>query len=459
MRKVISVSILDSKNKNDFLDNLVNIKNKVIQKMENSSFDIIVHIDIMDGKFVKNTGVDIEYIKEVKKRGLYCDVHLMVERPIEDTYIDMALEYGADNITIHREIKDFERVLKYLNTKQVNVGVSIKPNTSVKSVLEFIDSFNMLLLMSVEPGYGGQGYIQSTSQKLVNFREMLKDKKIQVDGGVNSKVLANIVSDYDVFVIGSYLSKSTSVSELENKLYILNIIENIEKIPKDANVEFNSTILNINKNGYGKDDKLIGIKVPNIRKLTINSYKFVNESILEYFITSNMHEYKQFAVFCVSNIVKKSKDIFEIKMWYDFIKRYIEYINNWDLTDEVGPNVIAIYFSLLNYNMIKKELDYFLNSKSIWSKRIGIVSMLRFARANDTKIVTYVCDKVIYEEYHLYQKATGWVLRELYKVNESFVVNYLKEKNKKRKLPNIMLNYACEKMTKQQKEYIKENFT
>ena len=135
----------------------------------------------------------------------------------------------------------------------------------------------------------------------------------------------------------------------------------------------------------------------------------------------------------------------------EYIEKNMRYINNWDLTDEVAPNITAKYFNTLNVSKLKEKLNEYLNDENIWKKRIGIVSMLPYAKEGNDKIVLWVVDKVIYDEYHLFQKASGWVLRELYKTKKEVVIKYLKEKNNKKKVPSILLSYACEKMSKEEK--------
>ena len=97
----------------------------------------------------------------------------------------------------------------------------------------------------------------------------------------------------------------------------------------------------------------------------------------------------------------------------------------------------------------------YLNNKNFWVKRIGIVSQLNFVRSGLLELPLQVCNYVLYDEFHLYQKATGWVLRELYKKEPKVIVEYLCDKNHEKKLPSILLSYACEKMTKSEKDRIR----
>lgn len=468
MNKNIAISILDSKNKSDFIDVISKVSKKInnIKLSSIDFFDVIIHYDVMDNKFVKNIGVDIEDIKIAKKHNLYADVHLMVKYPLEDKYIKKALDYGANSITIHYEIDNFEETLKYLYDKKqdlknkdfdLTIGVSIKPNTDVGVLKAYEKYFDKILLMSVEPGLGGQKYIEYTNEKIKFAQKIYKEKIIQVDGGINYKNLEKIYrTKIDSMVIGSDISKISSREDsIFNRLFLYNLIKLNEDLPKDSNVEFDRKLLSLSKS----NDVLLGIKVPKTRKLSNKVYKYTNFDILNYFISSSYHEYRRFAIFCISNYCKKyllSKDINSLEEAVNFINKNIKYIDNWDLTDEVGPNIIGKYYLCLDDEKIKKHVMFYLNSDIVWIKRIGIVSMLPLSRKKREDIVLFVLDKVLYENYHLYQKATGWVLRELYKKDNEVVYNFLLKNNKIKKLPSIMLSYAMEKMTLKQKEEIRK---
>ena len=109
MKDNIAVSILDAKDIKDFINNLKKIDNNINElKLKTKTLDNIIHFDVMDNKFVPNTGIDLKYIKDAKKLGFYADIHLMVSDPINDGYIEKAIKYGADSITIHYEIENFE---------------------------------------------------------------------------------------------------------------------------------------------------------------------------------------------------------------------------------------------------------------------------------------------------------------------------------------------------------------
>lgn len=478
MEKNISISILNSENIPKFFEDLKSIKEKMDSiKIKDSLFRVNIHFDVMDGKFVKNLGIDLKYIKMAKDMGFYADTHLMVSEPIIDKYVENAILYGTDELTIHYEIENFEETLNYLNKrkdkllkekgKKLILGIAINPNTNVGKLVKYKNEFDKLLVMTVEAGYGGQKYIEDMNEKIKEARKLFPSHIIQIDGGVNMKTLEYPLRiGVDSFVMGTYLV-SLEKEKLYNKLISLSIKKDIEELPKDINMEFEKTILQIVPGGYAQGDEMVGINVPNIRKLSNKWYKYINFDILDDYISSNYHEYRRFAIFCLSNKVKEciknidkniniEENINIISNINSYVEKNIEFVNNWDLTDEVAPNITARYLECLKSDKARKEkLNEYLNSTNTWKKRIGIVSMLIFAKNGNDKLVLWLIDKVLYEEYHLFQKASGWVLRELYKVKPEVVVNYLKDNNKIKKIPNILVSYACEKMTKEEKNVVR----
>ena len=478
--KNISISFLDVKKENIPL--FFNECKTVIEKLKESAlkskqtlkkelfskFNYIIHFDVMDNKFVPNSGVDIEYLKTAKNLGLYTDTHLMVENPIGDKYVEKAISYGTDEITIHYEIENFESVIKYLNERKeylkINenrnlvIGVALKPNTNIEEILKYKGRFSKVLLMSVEPGFGGQKYIDETNERIKKLKKLLPNVIIEVDGGVNFKTIRKpLLCGADSFVIGSYITKSNI--NLYDIFLRLNSLYMIEEIPKDSNVEFDKKLLQIVKGGYGEGDNLIGITVPNLRKLVNGIYNEINLISIKEFISSNIHEYRRFACFCLSNKMKKEndslRDMDKMKHFIDFLNENIEYINNWDLTDDIGPNVLGIYISNLKLEEAKEKINYYISSSNIWQRRIGVVSCLVYARRGYKQLPLYICKKVLYDENLLINKAVGWVLRELYKKCPYEVLEFLKENNNKKRLPRFVISYACEKMSANEKNEFK----
>ena len=274
MKDNIAVSILDAKDIKDFLNNLKNIYNNINElNVKAKTMDSIIHFDIMDNKFVPNTGIDLKYIKDAKKLDFYADVHLMVSNPINDGYIEKAIKYGADSITIHYEIDNFDETLKYLlkrkkeikqkENKEISIGVALKPKTKNNVLKKFISKIDKVLLMSVEPGFGGQGYIKEINDKIIFFRNENKKIVLQVDGGVNADIFSELIRrEVNSFVIGSYFTLSSTYNELYDKFLLLNSMYTIEKTPRRANLKLDTTTLQVVPGGYGENDILLGINVP-----------------------------------------------------------------------------------------------------------------------------------------------------------------------------------------------------
>ena len=174
----------------------------------NSKYQI--HFDVMDGKFVEKKTYGALMLKEVSQiTSLFKDVHLMVENP--KNVIDEYIEQNPEQITVHYEACDQSEILKIiekLRQKNIRVGLSIKPETSIEVLNKFLDKIDLVLVMSVNPGRGGQKFIKKTFKRVKKL-SALKEKynfKISVDGGVNPKNSKKLKkAGCDVIVIGSYL--------------------------------------------------------------------------------------------------------------------------------------------------------------------------------------------------------------------------------------------------------------
>jgi ribulose-phosphate 3-epimerase len=173
-----------------------------------------LHYDIMDGHFVPNLTFGPDFVSALSPVGLFNDVHLMIDDPLK--YAKKFISCGADMITFHFEAVDDaiqaqEEIRKMSN--DVKVGLSIKPRTPLKDILPFVNYFDMVLIMSVEPGFSGQEYIPSSTQKIASLRKYidLKGLKtlIEVDGGVNQLTIKDVLNaGADVIVTGNYFFKS-----------------------------------------------------------------------------------------------------------------------------------------------------------------------------------------------------------------------------------------------------------
>ena len=183
---------------------------KEIEKIENSGSKY-VHIDVMDGVFVPNISFGMPIISAVKKAtDLVLDVHAMIVDP--DKYIDDFFKCGADILTFHIEALPKDRILKAIDKIHrlgKKVGLSIKPATPASEVIPYVDLVEMVLVMTVEPGFGGQSFMYETMDKVKEIREYSSEIDIQVDGGINNDTI-KIAKEAgaNIFVIGTGFFKN-----------------------------------------------------------------------------------------------------------------------------------------------------------------------------------------------------------------------------------------------------------
>lgn len=180
-----------------------------------------LHFDVMDGKFVPNTSFDDKKLKKLAhKTKMVKDVHLMIENPSD--YIKKYAAAGADIITVHYEAFDDEEhlinCLKLIRSLSCKAGVSIKPNTKADVLNKLFPYLDLVLVMSVEPGFGGQKFIDSSLIKIVKLRQKIVesryDIKIEVDGGINSSNAVDIIgAGADIIVAGSAIFKNNELEE------------------------------------------------------------------------------------------------------------------------------------------------------------------------------------------------------------------------------------------------------
>ena len=154
----------------------------------------LIHVDIMDGKFVPPTTFSPAEIKSIRTR-LPKDVHLMVDYPLADKHIDRFIAAGASIITIHQECKDdLLECIKYIKLKGAMPSLAIRPKTPLETILLYLRKVDMVLIMSVEPGYAGQAFMPAVLQKVRELRDIRKDMDIEIDGGITTQTIKDAVS-------------------------------------------------------------------------------------------------------------------------------------------------------------------------------------------------------------------------------------------------------------------------
>lgn len=227
---MILLSVLDMDINDMFIQSIYNAEEAGIKEF---------HIDVMDGKFVKNNNLDnmyekfkiIDNISILKK-----EVHLMTYDLKER--ID---EYALNNvsvITIHKdaiENNSLEEIIKYIKSYDIQVGIAIKPNENIEDIFPYLKDLSKVTIMSVEPGKGGQTFIEETYEKITKLKEEIKRQNlytlIQVDGGINDTNIKKVYeSGADSVVIGSYLTKD--VKDIDK---IISKVENLKKLESISN--------------------------------------------------------------------------------------------------------------------------------------------------------------------------------------------------------------------------------
>ena len=168
----------------------------------------VIHMDVMDGHFVPNITIGPAVVRSVRTcTDLSLDVHLMIEHPLD--YVDAFAKAGANNITFHIEAADDAgAVIKKIKSHKINAGLSVKPGTSISAIEEYIEDIDLLLIMSVEPGFGGQSFIKNSLDKLKQAQSLVQSKHlavdIEVDGGVNMDNIKEIsLAGAEIIVAGS----------------------------------------------------------------------------------------------------------------------------------------------------------------------------------------------------------------------------------------------------------------
>ena len=181
-----------------------------------------VHCDIMDGHFVPNISYGIPVVKAVRPATKkVVDCHLMIEHP--ELYVGAFADAGADMITVHQEAcVHLDRQVAQIHDLGCKAGVALNPATPVETLVDILHAVDMVLIMSVNPGFGGQKFIPRALDKVRRLRALAPDLLIQVDGGVNAETGAQLVAaGAEVLVAGSYVFGAAEPKEAIHSLYVL----------------------------------------------------------------------------------------------------------------------------------------------------------------------------------------------------------------------------------------------
>lgn len=213
MRTIVAPSVLSA----NFLD----LRNDI--EMLNNSEAEWIHYDVMDGVFVPNISFGLPILEQISTiTSKFIDVHLMIANP--DPYILSFKNAGASNITVHYETcPHLNRTVHFIQEQGMKAGVCLNPHTPVSVLEEIIGSVDMVLLMSVNPGFGGQAFIESTYEKVRKLRKLIDSQnletRIEIDGGVNFETGKKLIeAGADVLVSGSFVFKSDNPIETISKL-------------------------------------------------------------------------------------------------------------------------------------------------------------------------------------------------------------------------------------------------
>lgn len=213
MKNYVSASVLSA--------DLLNIESE-IRRLERNGIDML-HFDVMDGIFVNNITYGLPMLEAVRKAtDMTIDVHLMIQDPIR--YTERFAKCGADIISFHLESdSDASKTIQSIKNNGAKASIALKPGTSAEKVYDYLPELDMVLVMTVEPGFGGQSFISGTVEKIRDIRrridELGLDTDVQVDGGINAETSGIVKkAGANVLVSGSYLFRADDMKQAAIRL-------------------------------------------------------------------------------------------------------------------------------------------------------------------------------------------------------------------------------------------------
>lgn len=197
--------------------------NKEIKEIEKAEINML-HIDVMDGCFVPNISFGFPILNAMKRvTSIPLDIHLMIEKP--EMYVERFLAYEPEYLTFHIETAtNIQKVINVIKKTSTKVGIATKPSTSLDKVEPYLDQIDLLLFMTVEPGFGGQSFNQNVLKKIEKAKQLKEQRELskllfQVDGGINEQTINYIEEDMiDFAVAGTFIFKGNDYKEQIKKL-------------------------------------------------------------------------------------------------------------------------------------------------------------------------------------------------------------------------------------------------